>query len=97
MPGIPRILDQLFRERQSYQHAQTVLITPQQPEADFSRLHRVPEYWQIFYHQHAPQEESLHHCSYPGRDESLAVHHTHEAHLPHRLSRYCATDHGRHT
>jgi len=54
---------------------------------DFRWNDRLPERRQELGHQRFEVEEGLQRGSHRRRDQSLAVHHPHEADLPHRLSR----------
>ncbi len=53
---------------------------------DFRWNDRVPERGQEFRDQRFEVQEGLQRCSHRRGDKSLAVHHTHEKDLPHRLS-----------
>jgi hypothetical protein len=85
--GFPCLAHQLLRQRITYHATPSVLRPAFQSQADPSWLHWLPQYWQVVNHKHASQEESLHCRTNSRRDESVAVHHAHETHLPHRLPR----------
>ena len=89
--SIPREHDQQLRQGHTHLTITTIFFPPQQPQADLGRLHRLPEHRQIVNYKHTSKEEGVHSCAYTGRDESMAVHHSHEADISHRLSWYCAT------
>lgn len=74
-----------------------IFISSLQSKADISRLHRLSQHWQIFYHKHLKEEESLHGCPHTRRDKSLAIHHPHEANIPYRLPGCRSSQHYRYS
>lgn len=84
--GIPREHDEPVRQGRAHSTVASVCATPQRPQTNLGGLHRLPEHGQVVGDQRAQEEESVQRGADRGRDQSVAVHHAHEAHLSHRLS-----------
>lgn len=83
---IPREHDEPVRQRRAHPTSAPVRATSQRPQADLGWVHRLPEHGQIFSDQRAQEEEGVQRGAHRRRDQSLAVHHAHEAYLLDRLS-----------
>lgn len=85
--GISREHDEPVRQRSSHSAAASVRPVAQGSQADLGRLHWLSEHRQVVSDKHAQEEESVQRGAHCRRDQSVAVHHTHETNLLDRLSR----------
>ncbi len=83
--GISCFDDEFVRQGLFNNFTATILDAAFLEEADLRGIHRVSEHGEVEYHQYVTEEKSLHRRTHPRGDESVAIHHTHEADLPDRL------------
>lgn len=95
-PRLPRFHHELLRQGLVDLAVTPILCTTLQSETDLRWLHWVSKHWKVVHYQHAPKEKSLHCCANSRGDKSLAIHHTDEENIPHRLPRRCASEQQRH-
>lgn len=94
---VSRIHHKLFRQGISHSTPSPILISPFRPEANFGWFHWLSKHGQVVYHQHLTEKESLYRCTYSWRDQDLAIHHSNETNLSHRLPWCCSSQYYRYS
>ncbi len=95
--GVSCVHHQFLRQRFSYSATPPVLILAFRPETNLSWLYRLSKHWQIIYYKYFTKKEGLYCCSNSRWNKSVAVYHSHEAHISHRLSGRCSSQHNRYS